>query len=125
MSAVTLPGSVRAAAPASMEKIMTTGSSRDRLGWASTLLGGFALVLAVVSVVQSGANRDLQQSATAAQAQLQKTQTLSALDNNLVQLLAKTAAEGNDSDIRALLAQNGITFRTRPADAAPPAPPAN
>ncbi len=104
---------------------MMAGSSRDRLGWATALLGGFALALAVVSVVQSAANQDLQQSATAAQAQLQKTQTLSALDNNLVQLLAKTAAEGNDSDIRALLARNGITFRTRPADAAVPAPPAN
>ena len=106
-----------------------TGGVRDRLGMAATLLGGLALVLAVVSVVQSGANQDLQETASANQAQLQKAQTLATVDNNLVQLLAKAAAEGNDSDIRALLAQNGVTFRTRPASAAPtaapPAAPAN
>lgn len=102
-----------------------SGSSRDRLGLATAMLGGFALVLAVVSVVEAGANQDLQETAAANQVQLQKSQTLTSVDNNLVQLLAKAAAESNDSDIRALLARNGVTFRTRAADPAPAATPAN
>ena len=113
----------RTSAP--LEEGLMTGGLRDWLGTAATLLGGLALVLAVFSVVQSGANRDLQETASANQAQLQKAQTLATIDNNLVQLLAKAAAEGNDSDIRALLARNGVTFRTRSADPAPLAAPTN
>lgn len=101
------------------------GKSFDRLGLTAAVLGGFALILAVVSVVQGQTNQELQETVSANQTQLQKAQTLTAVDNNLVQLLAKAAAEGNDSDIRALLARNGVTFRTRAATAAPPATPPN
>ena len=97
-----------------------TGLSRDRLGLAATLSGGVALILAVVSVVQTGTNQDLQATASAHQAQLQKAQTLVTVDTNLVQLLAKAAADSNDSDIRGLLARNGVTFRARPVDTPPP-----
>lgn len=102
---------------------MAATSTTDRLGTVSAFVGGLAMLLAVVSVFQSNANADLQLIAAQGQAQLAKAQALTTLDGNLVQLLAKAAAEQNDSDIRGLLARNGVTFRTNPGDAAAaPAP---
>ena len=98
---------------------MSAARVNDRLGLVSALIGALALVLAVVTVVQSSANADLQVTAAQQQAQLAKAQALATLDNNLVQMLAKAAAEQNDGDIRGLLARNGVTFRTSPGDAVP------
>ena len=98
---------------------MSAAPINDRLGLVSAAMGALALVLAVVTVIQSGTNADLQVIAAQGQAQLAKAQALTTLDNNLVQLLAKAAAEQNDSDIRGLLARNGVTFRTSPSAATP------
>lgn len=98
---------------------MSAARVNDRLGLVSALIGALALLLAVVTVIQSSANADLQVTAAQQQAQLAKAQALTTLDNNLVQMLAKAAAEQSDSDIRGLLARNGVTFRTSPGDAVP------
>jgi hypothetical protein len=99
---------------------MSEKTTTGRLSVASAVLGALALVLAVATVAQSEANSDLQVIATQGQAQLAKAQALTTLDNNLVQLLAKAAAENNDNEIRTLLARNGVTFHTGSATAVAP-----
>lgn len=81
-------------------------------------LSAVVLVLAVAMVFASAQNRSLQDKVNAERADLVKAQTLASLDNSLVQLLAKTAAEKNDGALQALLARNGVTFHVEP-NAAP------
>jgi hypothetical protein len=83
------------------------------LGLAQTALGLAALVLAVLIVMQSGENRDLQGKVEATQAQLAKSATFANLDNSLIQLLAKAAVDTNDTAIRDLLGANGVTIQSK------------
>lgn len=83
-------------------------SRKPRLG---TLLGGGVLLLALVDSVGAQMNRSLQSDVGALQTQLARSRTFLQVDNALVQLLARTAAEKDDGAIRALLARNGVTFR--------------
>lgn len=92
---------------------------RSRFDGVAVLLGALALLLAIVSVVQSARNRMLQAEVTEGQVKLAKAQTMANLDNSLVQLMAKTAADKNDSALRDLLARNGVTFKTPPAPKPP------
>lgn len=80
------------------------------VGWLGNGLSAIVLVLAIFITVTSAQNRALQDKVNAGRAALAKAQTLAQLDNGLVQLLAKTAAEKNDTAIQSLLAQNGVTF---------------
>ncbi len=91
---------------------------RSRFDSVAVLLGALALMLAIVTVVQSARNRMLQAEVAEGQAKLAKAQTMANLDNSLVQLMAKTAADKNDGAIRDLLARNGVTFKAPPALAA-------
>jgi hypothetical protein len=75
------------------------------------VLGGIALVLAVTTVILSAGNRDLQQKLTDGQAKVARVQALSNLDNNLIQLLAKSAMDNKDDALRQLLESNGVTFK--------------
>ena len=75
------------------------------------VLGVLALVLAGLSLLGANANRDLQKTAASNQARLDRANTFANLDNNLVQLIAKSAADNNDAALTGLLSSNGITFR--------------
>ncbi|MBV8593380.1 MAG: hypothetical protein JOZ27_03650 [Caulobacteraceae bacterium] len=73
-------------------------------------MGGLALLLAIGTVVQADANRKLQKEATTGQAQIAKAQTFANVDNAVIQLTAKSAADNNDPALRDLLARNGVIF---------------
>ncbi len=89
--------------------------------WLRDGLGVLALLLAIVNVAGAQRNRSLQGEVDTAQANVQRGQAFANVNNSLIQLLAKAAAEGNDPAIRALLASNGITFKVSaaPATSAP------
>ncbi|MBS0479358.1 MAG: hypothetical protein JSR79_08675 [Proteobacteria bacterium] len=88
-------------------------------GVAAAVLGALALVLGVVTVVTANTNRGLQQTLAANQDKLAKAQAAATLDNNLVQLLAKSAVDNKDGALRELLRANGVTLKQ---DAAAPKP---
>jgi len=93
------------------------------VAWLRNALAVLALVLAVVVAVESALNRAAQDKVNAGRAELARAQTFANLDNGLVQLLAKTAAERRDAQIQGLLARNGVTYRIEPKPAgASPAP---
>ena len=88
--------------------------------WTSWLRDGLALLalaLAILFAVEGVLNRSLQDKVEAGRAALQRAQTFANLDNGLIQVLAKTAADKNDPELRALLAQNGVTFQVQPGGA--------
>lgn len=89
--------------------------------WLRDGLGILALVLAVLNVAGAQRNRDLQAQVNTTQAALQRGQAFANVNNSLIQLLAKAAAERNDPAIRELLARNGVTFKVAPAPATAPA----
>ena len=72
------------------------------------------MVLAVLSYVQANANRDLQQVAATNQARIDRANSFANLDNSLIQLTAKSAADDNDPALTKLLSDNGVTFRKAP-----------
>ena len=82
-------------------------------------LGLVAIVAALLLVTLGVLNRSLQAEAAAGQAKIAAAQTAATVNNNLIRLLAKAAAEKGDERIRDLLARNGITYR--PATPAAPA----
>ena len=87
------------------------------------VLGIVAVLLAIVLVVTGGMNRSLQARVAAGQAKIANAQAAANVNNNLIRMLAKSAAENNDAQLRTLLARNGITFQqgAGSAAAAPPA----
>ena len=97
------------------DTLLTERTDSPALIWIGTLLGSLALILAVMGAIQAYANRELQEQAAATQTKLAKAQTFANLDNSLIQLLAKTAADTHDAELRDLLAKNGITFQARPS----------
>jgi len=82
-------------------------------GRGSFWLGGLALLLAVLMVIQLFLNHGLQAQIAGNQKLVLKEKAISTVDNSLVQLLAKSAYESHDADITALLARNGVTFREK------------
>ncbi len=90
--------------------------------WLRNGLAGLALILALASVVLSVQVRNLQDQVEGQRADLIKAQAVAQVDNSVIQLLARTAIEKNDPQIRALLATVGVTLATQPA---PPAAPAS
>lgn len=91
--------------------------------WLRDGLGVLALILALLNVVGAQLNRNLQGDVDTAQAALQRGQAFTNVNNSLIQLLAKAAAERNDPALRDLLARNGVTFKLSAAPVAAPAPP--
>jgi hypothetical protein len=91
-------------------------------GWVRWLRNGLAavtLVLAVIIFYEGVQARGLQDRVNAGHASLVKAQTFANLDNGVIQLIAKTAAEKNDADLRGLLASNGVTFHVQPPGPGP------
>ena len=97
----------------------------DRIGQLGAGLGALSLILAIATLIQVSSNSDLRATAVQGQAQVAKAQALANVDNELVGLLAKAAAENHDDAIRTLLAQNGVTFKAAPPSAAPSSNPTN
>jgi hypothetical protein len=90
---------------------------RNWLAWLRDGLGVLALFLALLNVAGAQRNRNLQGKVDTAQAALQRGQAFANVNNSLIQLLAKAAAERNDTAIRNLLARNGVTFKLSAAPA--------
>jgi hypothetical protein len=86
----------------------------DHIGQIGAALGALALLMSIATVLQANSNGGLQSTATQGQAQVAKAQALANVDNELVGLLAKAAAENHDEAIRSLLAANGVTFKATP-----------
>jgi hypothetical protein len=90
--------------------------------WLRDGLGVLTLVLAILNVAGAQRNRALQADVNTAQAALQRGQAFANVNNSLIQLLAKTAAERNDPALRDLLARNGVTFQVSSGPATGPTP---
>ncbi|MBK6721019.1 MAG: hypothetical protein IPG62_14355 [Sphingomonadales bacterium] len=101
---------------------MTERPSASKPDWKPNALALLALVLALANMLQAYLNRGLQAEVLDGQAQLAKAQTLANVDNSLIQLLAKSAAENDDKALRDLLARNGVTFKANAAAQKAPEP---
>ncbi len=95
------------------------------IAWTTTVLAIIALILAIVMTVVGAQNRGLQDKLAAGRVDLAKAQTFATLDNSLVQLLAKTAAEKDDASLKDLLASNGVTFKVEPSSTSGGTPASN
>lgn len=93
---------------------MSEPRTTSRLAQGGVILAGLSLLLALISVVQVNSNRNLQKAFAEGQASIAKAQTLANLDNSLIQLVAKSAVENRDAELRNLLARNGVTFNASP-----------
>ncbi len=98
-------------------------SSSDTVRKVELGLGALALVLAITTVILGSGNRGMQQQLAEGQAKVARIQSLANLNNNLIQLMAKAAADNKDGDLRQLLERNGITFKAAPGGT--PAAPAS
>lgn len=94
---------------------MTDINTGARGGIIAAPLGTVVLILGVWTVWQSSDNRELQQAMADNQQKQAKIQTIANLDNNLVQLLAKSAVDDKDGALRELLLENGVTLKPGPA----------
>ena len=92
--------------------------------WASLLLGSIAVVLLVVNVSVANANRTLQADVAQRQNIINSGQTLSQINQGLVQAMAEAALKNNNTQLRDLLSTQGVTLKSEPVktgDAASPA----
>ncbi len=89
---------------------MDESTDKLRLNKLTLGLGGLALILALFTMFQSYSNRGLQAQVIEDQAKLTKSQALANLNNSLVQIMAKAAVDNDDSALRRLLANNGVTI---------------
>jgi hypothetical protein len=83
--------------------------------WASVIFSAIALVLVIVNISISNINRAAQTDVAQRQATISGGQTLSQLNQNLVQALAEAAFKNNNLQLRDLLATQGITVKSEPA----------
>ncbi len=81
--------------------------------WLGEGLGVLALLLAVLNVAGAQRNRALQADIDAQQPNVQRGQTFTNVNNSVIQLMARAAAEQNDAALRDLLASNGVTFQVQ------------
>ncbi|MEO5938186.1 MAG: hypothetical protein ABIQ43_04170 [Sphingomonas sp.] len=92
-------------------------------GIIAAALGVIVLVLGVMTLWSAGTNRGLQQTLAANQEKVAKAQAAANLDNNLVQMLAKSAVDDKDGALRELLRVNGVTLKQEAAAPKPEATP--
>ncbi len=90
---------------------MSETGKMARVDLVQAVLGAVAIVLAVALVVTGSMNRSMQARVAAGQAKIANAQAAANVNNNLIRMLAKSAAETGDAQLRTLLAQNGITFQ--------------
>jgi hypothetical protein len=85
-------------------------------------LGAVALALAIWLSVTISSVRSLSAETQNLSAQVSRGTTLAQVNNNLIQLMARTAAERNDDQLRNLLQSNGVTFKVQPSTKSTAAP---
>lgn len=85
-----------------------------------TLLSAGGLALVVINIILFDGNRVLQAENAERQRYINDTVRLNQLNAQLIKVAAETAATQGDEQLRALLAENGITFEVTPAPAAAP-----
>jgi predicted Zn-dependent protease len=85
--------------------------------WASILFSTVALVLLFVNIAITNANRALQIDVAQRQNTIVGGQQLAQVNQGLVQALAEAAFKNNDTQMRDLLATQGITLKNEPATA--------
>lgn len=95
------------------------------LGRTAALLGLVALALAVWSAVLGVDNRALGKTVGEQQGTVARAQTLAQVNNALIQLISRTAAQTDDAELASLLAKNGVTFQTPSRAPGAPQPDAN
>ena len=79
--------------------------------WAAVAFGALALVLLVLNVSFINGNRAMQDEVNQRQLVINRGQTLSQVNQNLVQALANVAVKDSDTQVRDLLAAQGITLK--------------
>ncbi len=106
-------------------RLSTVGTPRMGLKrseyWALNVLALLALAIWVANVWLANGIQALQAEANANQQVLNQAAQLDGLNNQLAQALATASAQTGDADLRALLADNGITFTFTPEQSATPA----
>ena len=89
---------------------------RAAANWLLTGIGALALVLALVDIALFSTNRQ-QQSQVAERAQfIQQSAQLQGLYQQIIGSLAELSAKNNDAQLKAVLADQGITFSTTPSN---------
>jgi hypothetical protein len=83
--------------------------------WSLNALAVLALALWATNLWFSNGNQQLQLEANENQRVLNQGDQINQLNNQLAQALATAAVQSDDKYIRALLADNGITFTFNPA----------
>jgi len=91
--------------------------------WISTVLAGCALLLAGANVLLGSMNRGLQADIGQRQQYVQQSVQLEGLYREIIRALAELGARNNDQDVRALLAQHGISYTVNTAPQQPAAAP--
>ena len=88
--------------------------------WLLVTLGGLTLLVAIAAIFFASSNQNLAAELQSRQQFIQQTLPLSKLNGELVQGIAKTAANIGDSELKALLERQGISFqRNAPVEAQP------
>jgi predicted Holliday junction resolvase-like endonuclease len=80
--------------------------------WLLTVLSSAVLVLAVANYFLVGSNRSLQREVNSRQRYIAQTSRIDRLNREMIQALANISAKSGDSQIRKMLAVQGITFTT-------------
>ena len=89
--------------------------------WGSVGFSALALFLLVVNVSLLNSNRAAQIEVNQRQSVIATGQTLSQVNQGLVQAMAEAAVKNNDTQMRALLTAQGITLRNEAAPSVKPA----
>lgn len=88
-------------------------------GWISALVTLGCIILAAWSFSLGSGLRTLRAEVSEQQANAAKGQALGKVNDTLIQMMARLAAETNDPALTGLLSANGVTFRLTPADQTP------
>jgi uncharacterized membrane protein len=78
------------------------------------VLGALALILAIVNAVMFSNNRQTQNELSTRGQYIQQSLQLEPLSQSLIKSLAELAAKDNDSQLKELLAAQGISFSANP-----------
>jgi ABC-type Na+ efflux pump permease subunit len=81
--------------------------------WALTGIGIVALVLVILNISTAMTNADARKEANERQQYINQSVQLGQLNSQLVQGLANLAARSGDEELRAVLAQHGISFSVK------------
>jgi hypothetical protein len=103
-----------------MDNAQNAGPTAEKIAYiAACLLGLFSLLLLATDIYMAIGSRNLHEQINRNQSNLTAGQTFSQVNQNLVQALAEASVKNNDTQMKQLLASQGITVNANPsADAA-------